>query len=141
MKNLFRLFLFSLVSIFALDYLVPGLYIIPSYQNYFILATVFMFLRVIAIPILAIIFFPINFLTGGFLKVLLLIGGVYLLALYLPTVRLEDWFFSGASYQLPYFTDVKFQIPSIHFKLLENVILIAIIHTAFMSFLTWLSSD
>lgn len=141
MKNLFRLFLFSLASIFALDYLVPGLYISPSYQNYFILATVFMFLRVIAIPILAIIFFPINFLTGGFLKVLLLIGGVYLLALYLPTIRLEDWFFPGFFYQLPYFTGIQLQIPSIHFKLLENVILIAIIHTAFMSFLTWLSSD
>lgn len=141
MKNLFRLFLFSLASIFTLDYLVPGLYISPNFQNYFILATVFMFLRVIAIPILVIIFFPINLLTGGFLKVLLLIGGVYLLALYMPAIRLEDWFFSGVSYQLPYFTDVKIQIPPVHFKLLENVILIATIHTAFVSFLTWLSSD
>lgn len=141
MKNLFRLFLFSLASIIAIDYLVLSLYISPTYQNYFILATVFMFLRVIAIPILAIIFFPINFLTGGFLKVLLLIGGVYLLALYLPTLRLEDWFFPGFSYQLPYFSDIQLQIPSIQFKLLENAILIAVLHTTLMSFLTWLCSD
>src|SRR3989344_4568859 len=95
MKKLLRNFLINIVSLSLTARLIPGLVIEGGIKTLFISAFIFMIINMMVIPILKIMFLPLNLLTLGVFSWAINVLALYLLTNIVSNLRLVSYRFEG----------------------------------------------
>jgi len=119
MKYFIRIFLFSAFALWFVSQILPALSITGGWQTLLIAGLVLGFLTVLVVPILKILFIPINLLTFGLLSWFVHVIVIYLLTLFVPGVAVTAWTFPGWSAG-------GFSIPEIAFSSFVSFILVSL---------------
>lgn len=113
--------------------MIPGFIIGQSYEKIALAAAVLAAINILVKPIVKIFFLPLNIITLNLFSVFINVGVVFALIKLVNTVSIKDWDFKG-------FSAYGFVLPSIHFTVIYTYILVAIVLTAIVSFLNWVTS-
>lgn len=97
MKTLLRYFLINLVSLLATTKLIPGLTYTGGVRSLIIGALAFMAINLILVPLLKILFLPLNILTIGLFAWLINVLALYALTTIVPDFQLVPYFFEGVN--------------------------------------------
>lgn len=108
MKHLIRVFLFNVFALWLTSQIVPGLVAPGGWQTILFAGFTLSILMLVVVPILKILFIPINILTFGLLSWLINVIVIYLLTVFVPEIQIREWTFKGGSW-------AGFVIPAIHF--------------------------
>lgn len=119
MKYFVRLFLFSTFSLWFVSQIFPALTIADGWQTLFIAGFVLALLTIGVVPILKILFIPINLLTFGLLSWFVHVIVIYLLTIFVSGVAITAWTFPG-------FSAGGFSIPKIAFSSFASFILVSL---------------
>jgi len=130
-RTLLRYFLINLVSLYAATRILPGLTYTGGVKSLAIGAVVFMLINWILVPLLKLLFLPLNLLTVGIFAWL-----INVLALYALTTIVSD--FQLLPYPFPGLSLVGFNIPSIDMSPLLVAIAASFIIGIISHFLQWL---
>lgn len=98
MKHLIRVFLFSVFALWLASQAIPGLEIQGDWQVILFAGFVLCLLTLIVVPMLKILFIPINLLTFGLLSWFIHVMVIYLLAIIVPEIQIQPWTFDGISW-------------------------------------------
>ena len=131
MKTLLRYFLINLVSLYAATRILPGLTYTGGLKSLVIGAFVFMLINFILVPLLKILFLPLNLLTVGLFSWL-----INVLALYALTTIVSD--FVLLPYTFPGFNISGFNIPVWNLSPFLVAVLASFIIGLISHFLQWL---
>lgn len=94
-KKLARLYLINIFALWAVSSLVVGFHLAEGFRSLVIVGAGFTFLHLLIGPIVKTILGPINFLTLGFIGLVVDAGLLYLLSIYFPQVSISPWLFNG----------------------------------------------
>ena len=142
MKTILRNLLFSLIAVWVLDQIIPGFSLGSNFQQIAIVAFVLLLITYIIVPLLSIIFLPINIITIGVFKWVFTAGAIFALVRLSSFVELNEWVFRGFSYSLPYFSNLPpINIRTFEFTFWHNIIVLAIGYNFNLTFLQWLTTD
>ncbi len=131
MKTLLRYFLINLVSLYTATRLVPGLTYTGGIKSLVIGAAAFMLINFIMVPLLKILFLPLNLLTVGLFSWL-----INVLALYALTTIVSDFQLLPYSFQGLYIGG--FNIPATDLSPFLIAIVASLIIGVITHFLQWL---
>ena len=95
MKTLLRYFLINLVSLYVTTRLVPGLTYTGGIKSLLLGAGVFMLINFILVPLLKILFLPLNLLTVGLFAWLINVLALYALTTVFSDFQLVPYYFPG----------------------------------------------
>lgn len=95
MKTLLRYFLINLVSLLITTKLIPGLVYTGGIKSLIIGAFAFMLINFIMVPLLKILFLPLNLLTIGLFAWLINVLALYALTTIVSDFQLLPYFFPG----------------------------------------------
>lgn len=95
MKTLLRYFLINLVSLYLTTKVIPGLTYSGGIKSLFLGAAVFMLINFILVPLLKILFLPLNLLTLGFFSWLINVLALYALTTIVSDFALLPYTFEG----------------------------------------------
>lgn len=115
MKHLVRIFLFNVFALWLTSQLLPSLVAPGGWQIILFAGFTLSILMLIVVPILKILFIPINILTFGLLSWFINVIVIYLLTVFVPEIQVRAWTFGGATWQ-------GFVIPAIHLNYLMSLI-------------------
>jgi uncharacterized membrane protein YvlD (DUF360 family) len=110
----------------------PGLQINGGVQSLFLGALGLMFINLLVIPLLKIMFLPLNVLTLGIFTWVINVVALYLLTSVIPQIKLVPYTFSG--YNLN-----GFIIPSHDLTILQVAVVASFLIGLISHFLHWLS--
>lgn len=96
MKTLLRYFLINLTSLLITTHLIPGLTYTGGLKSLFIGAAAFMLINLLLVPLLKILFLPLNLLTLGLFSWLINVLGLYALTT-ISSFVLKPYNFPGAT--------------------------------------------
>lgn len=96
MKTLLRYFLINLVSLYITTRYLPGLTYTGGVKSLAIGATVFMLINFILVPLLKILFLPLNLMTVGLFAWVINVLALYALTTIVSEFQLMPYFFPGA---------------------------------------------
>lgn len=131
MKTLLRYFLINLVSLYAATRILPGLTYTGGIKSLVIGAFVFMLINFILVPLLKILFLPLNLLTVGLFSWL-----INVLALYALTTIVSD--FQLLPYSFPGYYLSGFMIPAWDLSPFLVAVVASFIIGLIAHFLQWL---
>ena len=97
MKTLLRIFLINLVSIYLTTRIVPGLTYSGGFKSLATGAVVFMLINWLLVPLLKILFLPLNLLTVGLFAWLINVLALYALTTIVSDFVLIPYYFPGLS--------------------------------------------
>lgn len=97
MKTLLRSFLINLVSLYATTIYIPGLSYTGGIKSLGVGALAFMLINFILVPLLKILFLPLNLLTVGLFGWLINVLALFALTTIVSEFKLAPFSFSGAS--------------------------------------------
>lgn len=97
MKTLLRYFLINLVSLFLTTRYLPGLTYTGGLKSLFLGAAVFMLINFILVPLLKILFLPLNMLTLGIFSWVINVLALYALTTIVADFVLLPYNFAGAA--------------------------------------------
>jgi uncharacterized membrane protein YvlD (DUF360 family) len=130
-KTLLRNYLINLTAIWVTARILPGLDYTGGTKLLFIGAGVFMIINWLIVPLLKVMFLPLNLLTLGIFGWAVNVVGLYLLTVIVPEFKLLPFTFPGA-------TISGIIIPAVDLSLLQ-VAIVASFLIGFMShFCQWL---
>ena len=132
MKTLLRYFLINLVSLYLTTRLIPGLIYTGGVKSLMLGAFTFMLINFILVPLLKILFLPLNLLTLGLFAWL-----VNVLALYALTTIVSD--FQLLSFNFLGFYSSGFNIPSMELSPFWVAVLASLVIGTITHFLQWLA--
>ena len=132
MKAILRHFLINLVALWVATRIIPGLTYSGGVKNLLIGTVVFMAINWALLPLLRVLFLPINIITVGVFGWLVNVLGFYILTVVLPQFKLVPFDFSGISLG-------GVTVPSISLNLLEVAILSSLVVGLISHFLQWLA--
>ena len=98
MKTLLRYFLINLVSLWAATWIIPGLTYTGGARSLIIGGIAFMVINLILVPLLKILFLPLNLLTLGLFSWLINVLALYALTTLVSEFQLLPYSFSGANF-------------------------------------------
>ena len=98
MKTLLRYFLINLTSLYFATRIIPGLTYTRGIKTLFIGALAFMLINFILVPLLKILFLPLNLLTLGLFAWLINVLALYVLTSLVSDFVLLPFHFSGAHF-------------------------------------------
>src|SRR3990167_7691598 len=98
MKTILRYFLINLVSLLITTRLIPGLTYTGGLRSLFIGALAFMLINLILVPLLKILFLPLNLLTLGLFAWLTNVLALYALTTIVSDFRLSPFYFPGGNF-------------------------------------------
>lgn len=96
MKHLIRVFLFNVFGLWLTSQILPALVAPGGWQTILFAGFVLSILMLIVVPILKILFIPINIVTFGLLSWLINVIVIYLLTVFVPEIQVRPWTFPGA---------------------------------------------
>lgn len=132
MRTLLRHFLINLVSLYATTRFIPGLTYSGGIKSLFIGAFVFMLINWILVPLLKILFLPLNLLTVGLFAWL-----INVLALFALTTIFSD--FQLSPYNFPGMSIAGFSIPPTDLTTFWVAVIASFSIGIITHFLQWLS--
>ena len=132
MKTLLRHYLMNFVAIWVTTYLLPGLTYTGGFKTLALGALGLMFLNMLIIPLLKIMFLPLNLLTLGLFTWVINVVALYLLITFIPQFKIIPFYFSGATIN-------GFIIPAAQLNVLQVAILASFLVGLISHFLEWLS--
>lgn len=133
MKTLLRYFLINLVSLYTATRLFPGLTYTGGFKSLIIGAFVFMLINWILVPLLKILFLPLNLLTVGLFAWLINVLALYALTTIVSDFELLPFSFNG-------FYTSGFTIPPMELSSFWVAVLASLIIGVITHFLQWLVS-
>lgn len=131
MKTLLRYFLINLVSLYLTTNFLPGLRLTGGVAGLAMGAAVFMLINFILVPLLKILFLPLNLLTVGLFAWL-----VNVLALYALTTIVSD--FVLVPYYFPGAVIAGISIPAVQLTTFWVAVVASFMIGAITHFLQWL---
>lgn len=131
MKALLRYFLINLVSLWVTTEIIRGLTYTGGFQTLLIGAVVFTVINFLLVPLLKILFLPLNLLTLGLFSWATNVVALYALTNFLPQFKLMPYFFPGFIYQ-------GFTIPAVQLSTLWVAIVSSLLIGLLTHFLHWL---
>lgn len=131
MRTLLRYFLINLVSLYAATRILPGLTYTGGFKGLAIGAVVFMLINWILVPLLKILFLPLNLLTVGIFAWL-----INVLALYALTTIVSD--FQLLPYNFAGFSSSIVSIPAMELSSFWVAVVASFIIGVISHFLQWL---
>ncbi len=132
MKTLLRYFLINLVSLYLTTRFLPGLQFTGGIKSLAIGGVTFMLINFILVPLLKILFLPLNLLTVGLFSWL---GNV--LALYALTTIVSE--FDLTPYYFPGTTLAGVNIPAMELTTFWVAVLASLVISIITHFLQWLA--
>ncbi|MBI3485725.1 phage holin family protein [Candidatus Daviesbacteria bacterium] len=99
MKSILRNFLINLASLTLTARLIPGLVFDGGFKTLAYSAVIFMFINILIVPILKIMFLPLNILTLGIFSWAINVLALYILTSVVPQLKLVPYTFPGATIQ------------------------------------------
>ncbi len=130
MKTLLRYFLINLVSLFAATKIIPGLIYTGGFKSLAIGALAFMLINFLLVPLLKLLFLPLNLLTVGLFSWLINVLAIYALTT-ISDFRLVSYSFPGANFGI--------SIPAYDLSPLMVAIAASLIIGAITHFMHWLA--
>ncbi len=131
MKSLLRLFLINAVSLTITARLIPGFTINGGFKSLAIGAVAFMLINWLLVPLLKVLFLPLNLLTVGLFAWL-----INVLALYALTTLVSD--FALVPYRFPGLNLNVISIPSMDLTVFWVAVLASLCIGIITHFLQWL---
>lgn len=131
MKTLLRLFLINFTAIYAATKIIPGLTYSGGFKSLAVGAFAFMFINWILVPLLKILFLPLNLLTVGLFAWLINVLALYALTTIVSDFQLLPYAFSGINF-------AGFNIPSMDMSPFLVAIAASFVIGAITHFLQWL---
>ncbi len=98
MKKLLRYFLINLASLLATTKIISGLTYTGGFKSLFIGAVAFMLINFLLVPLLKILFLPLNLLTLGLFAWITNVIALYALTAIVPEFQLVPYTFAGYFY-------------------------------------------
>lgn len=98
MRTLLRYFLINLVSLYTATRLIPGLTYTGGFKSLAIGALAFMLINFIMVPLLKILFLPLNLLTVGLFSWLINVLALYALTTIVSDFQLLPYTFTGLNF-------------------------------------------
>jgi len=134
MKHLIRIFLFNVFALWITSQLLPALIIPGGWQTILFAGFVLSLLMLIVVPILKILFIPINILTFGLLSWLINVIVIYLLTFFVPEIHIMPWTFPGVSWS-------GFTVPSVHLTYIFALIVVSLCISTITDILHYVSEE
>jgi len=131
MKALLRYFLINLASLWATTEIIKGLTYDGGVKSLLIGAVVFTVINFLLVPLLKILFLPLNLLTLGVFAWLTNVVALYVLTSFLPNFKLMPYSFPGYDLQ-------GFSIPTAELSTLWVAIAASFLIGILTHFLHWL---
>ncbi len=97
MKTLLRYFLINLISLYVTTLYIPGLTYTGGIKSLIVGALAFMLINFILVPLLKILFLPLNLLTVGLFGWLVNVLALYALTTIVSDFMLVPFYFPGAT--------------------------------------------
>lgn len=132
MKTILRGFLINLFSILITAHLLPGLVISGGLYTIFYATLVFMVINALIVPVLKIMFLPLNLLTLGFFSWAVNVLALYILTTVVPQIKITSYFFPGLSVS-------GITLPAIELNVLYVAIIASFMIGFISHFLKWMS--
>jgi putative membrane protein len=95
MKTIIRSFLFNFLTLWGVTYIFPGLSYIGGLPTLLIGGVGLMVMNSIIVPLLKIMFLPLNLLTLGIFTWVINVVALYILTTFLPQFKLVPYSFEG----------------------------------------------
>lgn len=133
MKTLLRNFLINLVALYATTRILPGLTYDGGIKTLIIGALALMVMNVLVIPLLKVMFLPLNLLTLGIFAWVVNVVALYLLTTFLPQFKLVSYYFPGGSLG-------GLTVPATELNVLQVAICASFLIGLTSHFLQWLCS-
>lgn len=131
MKTLLRYFLINLVSLWVTTSIIPGLIYSGGVKSLFIGAAAFMVINFILVPLLKLLFLPLNLLTLGLFAWVTNVLALYALTT-ISSFQLVPYSFKGANLNV-------FHIPAYDLSPLMVAIVASLFIGVITHFLQWLA--
>ncbi|MBI2022086.1 phage holin family protein [Candidatus Daviesbacteria bacterium] len=125
MKHILRIFLINLVALWFTTQLMPGLTYTGGFKSLLFGSLAIMIFNLSIIPLLKIMFLPLNLLTLGFFTWVVNVVGLYLITKILPQFEIVSYTFSGLSLNGVIFPSIEL-----------NVLYVAIISSFLVGFIS-----
>lgn len=132
MKTLLRYFLINLVSLLITTKVITGLTYSGGIKSLILGAVAFMFINWLLVPLLKILFLPLNLLTLGLFAWITNVIALYALTTVVPEFQLLPFTFSGYFYN-------GFMIPSYELSTFLVAVVASFLIGLITHFLQWLS--
>lgn len=132
MKTLLRYFLINLISLYITTLYIPGLSYTGGFKSLALGALVFMLINFLLVPLLKILFLPLNLLTLGLFAWL-----INVIALYALTTIVSD--FALTPYDFPGATIAGITLPATELTTFWVAVLASFIIGIITHFLQWLA--
>lgn len=97
MRGLLRNFLINLGSLWVTSQILPGLIFQGGFKTLAIAAAVFMVINILIVPLLKIMFLPLNLLTLGLFSFAVNVLALYILTAAVPQFKIIPYHFPGTS--------------------------------------------
>lgn len=132
MKTLIRSFVFFTIGLFLLPVLLPGVRVAGGFVTIlmggFTLTLLFTFIK----PLLSIITFPLNLITMGMMSMLVNMFLLYLLTVFIPSIKIQAFVFDGLA-------TAGFIIPRVSVNTFFAFVLGALVLYCVHALLSWLT--
>lgn len=132
MKSLLRSLLIHLAAIWLTAYLLPGFVVEGGVKTFILGALGLMFVNFMIIPLLKIMFLPLNLLTLGVFTWVINVVGLYIMTKILPQIELRPFRFEGGNF-------LGVNLPSQDFNLLYVAVTASFLIGFTSHFLKWLT--
>lgn len=132
MKTLLRNLLINVVAVYGASTLIPGFTYMDGYKGLILGALGLMVVNLAIVPLLKIMFLPLNLLTFGFFTWVINVIALYILTSVLPYLKLMPFYFPGTSIN-------GFMIPPLDLNVLHVAIVASFLIGLISNFLHWLT--
>ncbi len=131
MKKLFRNYLINLAALLLASMIIPGLVFEGGFTSYLYASGVFMVINMLVVPLLKVMFLPLNLLTLGVFSWIVNVLALYLLTKIVPELNLIPFEFYGANL-------AGIIVPPMHLNVLMVAIVASFVIGFTSHFLSWL---
>lgn len=132
MKHMGRDFFFHMFSVWFASQILPDVLVVGTLPTLALAGFVLTLLVYIVLPMLKILFIPINLITFGLFSWIIHVIMLYLLTLLVPQIQINPWTFPGATF-------FGFVVPAIHLNYIMALIVVALLITAMSQLIQELS--
>lgn len=131
MKSLLRQMLVNMAALWTTAQIMPGLQLNGGFGSLVIGGAVFMVINIIIVPLLKVMFLPLNLLTFGFFTWVINVLALYFLTNIVTEIRLVPYMFGGVDLGL-------IVVPPIDLNTLQVAILASFLIGLISNFVRWL---
>ncbi len=131
MKVILRNLLINVAALSLASKFIPGLVFEGGVKTLFLSGAIFMLINALVVPVLKIMFLPLNLLTLGFFSWVVNVLALYLLTSIVPQLKLVPFVFTGANLG-------GFVIPQTELNVLYVAILASFVIGFTSHFMHWL---